>query len=206
MLKINRIKIYRFGLSILGAIIIGLGIGLAAGSGYGADAMGFLYEGVSLHLPLNFGQSALAVMLVMTAIVFIIDKKQLGLSTIINPFFTALFTEMAFKFAPASNLALINFLLMLVGLTLIGAGAALVALSYSGKDSYTALVFALYGRFKKLGLARARMLCEAIFYAVALLLGTGFKIGPFMGVIIIGPILRLVYIKADKLPFLLISR
>jgi uncharacterized membrane protein YczE len=195
-------KVLKFIFSAAGAAIIGCGTGIAASSGNGADALGFLWEGLALRLPLSIGVAAIVFFILCLVIVLFIDRQEIGLSTVVNPVITGIFTELVFGAMPRfDNNFTVNIMLMVAGIVLIGVGAAFSAFSSSGKDPYTALVFALYYRLHA-NLALVRMSCDAVCFAGALLLGTGLKAGPFVAVLLIGVVLRTTYNLCQKIAFL----
>jgi uncharacterized membrane protein YczE len=202
-------KIIQFLFSALGSAIIGVGTAIAVGSGYGADALGFLWEAISYHWPsLSIGVASIIFFALCFVVVLIIDRKQIGLSTLINPLVTSFFVAFILAVLPSSTIFYVKIIAMLLGITLIGLGAGLSACSSWGKDPYTALVFALHIKLNsnkdrpKIDLAIIRMACDALWFLFALLLGLGLKLGPFVAVLLIGFVLKASYNLAQKIPFI----
>ncbi|OJG78994.1 hypothetical protein RV10_GL001117 [Enterococcus pallens] len=175
---------------MLGSSLVGVGVGLCVTTGLGADALGVLWEGLAIHLPLTVGQASLLVTCTCLIIVAMIDKKELGLATVLNPIATSIFTDLVIKQISVDGPVGLKVLLVVIGISFIGIGSGIAAATNTGKEGYIALSFALSNRLS-VDLAKVRMGLDLLCFAAGMLLGGKFMIGPIFGVLLIGPLLKL---------------
>lgn len=180
----------RYLISVLGSSLVGVGVGLCVVTGLGADALGVLWEGLTQHLPVTVGQASLLVTAVCLLLVTFINKKELGLATILNPLATSIFTDLIIKQVSVQESILLRLAVVIVGISFIGIGSGIAAATNTGKEGYIALSFALSGRLS-IDLAKVRMGLDLICFVTGMLLGGKFMIGPIFGVLLIGPLLKL---------------
>ena len=177
-------------ISVLGSSLVGIGVGLCVVTGLGADALGVLWEGLAKHLPITVGQASLLVTCTCLLLVAWIDKKELGLATILNPIATSIFTDLLIKYLTIQSGVVIKLLLVVLGISFIGIGSGIAAATNAGKEGYIALSFALSKRLT-IDLAKVRMGLDLICFITGMVLGGKFMIGPIIGVMLIGPLLKL---------------
>lgn len=177
-------------ISILGSSLVGVGVGLCVVTGMGADALGVLWEGIAKHLPITVGQASLLITCTCLLIVALIDKKELGLATLLNPLATSLFTDLIIKQVTIEAATIIKLLIVVLGISFIGIGSGIAASTNAGKEGYIALSFALSNRLK-IDLAKVRMGLDLICFVSGMVLGGKFMVGPIIGVLLIGPLLKL---------------
>ncbi|MHC5248468.1 YitT family protein [Enterococcus sp. LJL90] len=175
--------------SAIGAAIVGIGVGLCVLTGFGADALGLLWQGVANVLPLTVGQASLCITGICLVIVFFIDKKELGLSTIINPLVTSLVTDWTIQTVQLPQLKVLLLLILIFGISLIGIGNGLASATNTGKEGYIALSFGISQKLH-FDLAKVRSVMDLICFILGMILGGGLMIGPILGVILIGPLLK----------------
>lgn len=169
---------------------MGVGVGLCVLTDLGADALGVLWEGIAKHLPITVGQSALLVTCACLLMVILIDKKELGLATILNPIATSLMTDLVIKHVTFQGTLPLKLCILVIGISFIGIGSGIAAATNTGKEGYIALSFALSKRLS-VDLAKVRMGLDLICFLAGMALGGKFKVGPIVGVILIGPLLKL---------------
>ena len=177
-------------ISVLGSSLVGIGVGLCVVTGLGADALGVLWEGLAKHLPITVGQASLLVTCTCLLLVAWIDKKELGFATILNPIATSIFTDLLIKYLTIQSGVVIKLLLVVLGISFIGIGSGIAAATNAGKEGYIALSFALSKRLT-IDLAKVRMGLDLICFITGMVLGGKFMIGPIIGVLLIGPLLKL---------------
>ena len=180
----------RYLISVLGSSLVGVGVGLCVTTGLGADALGVLWEGLAMHLPLTVGQASLLVTCTCLIIVAMIDKKELGVATILNPIATSIFTDFVIKQISIDGPVVLKVLLVVIGISFIGIGSGIAAATNTGKEGYIALSFALSNRLS-VDLAKVRMGLDLICFTAGMVLGGKFMLGPIIGVLLIGPLLKL---------------
>ncbi|OTO65529.1 MULTISPECIES: hypothetical protein [unclassified Enterococcus] len=176
-------------ISILGSSLVGVGVGLCVATGLGADALGVLWEGLAKHLPITVGQASLLVTCTCLLLVLVIDRNELGAATLFNPITTSIFTDWMIRQWTIEGPVIVKFLLVVLGISFIGIGSGIAAATNAGKEGYIALSFALSHRLS-VDLAKVRMSLDLICFIAGMVLGGKFMIGPFVGVLLIGPLLK----------------
>ncbi|MGC6768235.1 YczE/YyaS/YitT family protein [Enterococcus sp. LJL128] len=183
-------RIIRYFVSIAGSSIVGIGVGLCVLTGLGADALGVLWEGIADKLSLTVGQASLLVTSCCLVLVFFIDKKELGPATVLNPIATSICTDLVIRQAAFPELAFpFKLLLVLIGVSFIGIGSGMAAAANVGKESYIALCFALSSK-RMIDLAKVRIVLDLICFISGMLLGGKLMLGPLVGILLIGPLLK----------------
>lgn len=180
----------RYLISVLGSSLVGVGVGLCVTTGLGADALGVLWEGLAMHLPVTVGQASLLITCTCLLVVALIDRKELGAATILNPIATSIFTDLVIRQIAIEGAIVIKVLVVIIGISFIGIGSGIAAATNTGKEGYIALSFALSNRLS-VDLAKVRMGLDLICFASGMLLGGKFMLGPIIGVLLIGPLLKL---------------
>lgn len=196
--------ILRNAISVLGSSLVGVGVGLCVVTGLGADALGVLWEGLAKHLPITVGQASLLVTCTCLIIVALIDKKELGLATILNPIATSIFTDLIIRQVTIESATVVKLVIVVMGISFIGIGSGIAAATNAGKEGYIALSFALSKRFT-VDLAKVRMGLDLICFVTGMVLGGKFMVGPIIGVLMIGPLLKMTSSYCGKKMQLLLS-
>lgn len=182
-------KFLKFILVVLGSIIIGLGVAIAINSGFGADPISLLWQGMTNIIPVTVGQASIILSIIMLVIVLVLDKKQIHLGTIINPLVVGMATDLFLYLNIKSYSIIINLILLIIGLILIGFGIALYSYANLGRGAYEALVFAIVNKFN-FKLIYVRTTFDFIFLILGVLLGAKLSIGPILAFISLGYIIQ----------------
>lgn len=182
--------LFRYLISIIGSSIVGIGVGLCVVTGLGADALGVLWEGLAGHLPITVAQASLLVTFICLITVFFINKKELGIATLLNPIATSIFTDFMIRQFVLEVPYVVRIGLVIIGIALIGIGSGIAAATNTGKEGYIALSFALSDTWQ-LDLAKVRMGLDMLCFVLGMFLGGKFMLGPIFGVVLIGPLLKL---------------
>ncbi|UUX34910.1 hypothetical protein [Fundicoccus culcitae] len=185
----TQINLLRFLLLVGGSIIMGIGIGLAISTGYGSDALSWLWQGITLYTPLTLNQANMLVAILFLIPPLLFDRSQLGIGSIIQPYVVGIITQTIVN----SSLNLSGNLLMLIVATIIvGIGAGIYSSVNLGKMPYDASIF-LVSRKYNLSLAVVKSVSDAIIFIIAWVLNKQLIIGPIVSVFIIGNVLNYTY-------------
>ena len=182
-------KAIRLFIVIVGSILVGLGIAIAMTSGFGADPITVLWDGMNNVLPITIGQASMFLAISMLVVVFILDKKQINVGTLVNPFVVGIATDYFVGFNIKSNNFIINIMLLLIGLFILGFGLALYASADFGRGSYEALVFAIVKK-SKIKLVYIRYCFDFSFLILGVILGGNLSIGPVIAFLGLGYVIQ----------------
>ena len=183
-------------LLVIGTMIAAFGIDLAINAGFGGATLAILWQGLSNVFPITIGQSSIIIALAMVLFCWFYDRKQIHVGTLVYQLVYGFCIDIFEPYLIYSDNRMINFLLMLLGITFLSLGSALYSIADLGRGSYEAMTFALVNRrgwkisYTRIGLD---IICVV----------TGFALGGKVGlctiatILISGPLLQL-FVKMCK--------
>ena len=183
-------------LRVIGTMIAAFGIDLAINAGFGGATLAILWQGLSNVFPITIGQSSIIIAVAMVLFCWFYDRKQIHVGTLVYQLVYGFCIDIFEPYLIYSDNRMINFLLMLLGITFLSLGSALYSIADLGRGSYEAMTFALVNRrgwkisYTRIGLD---IICVV----------TGFALGGKVGlctiatILISGPLLQL-FVKMCK--------
>ena len=183
-------------LLVIGTMIAAFGIDLAINAGFGGATLAILWQGLSNVFPITIGQSSIIIAVAMVLFCWFYDRKQIHVGTLVYQLVYGFCIDIFEPYLIYSDNRMINFLLMLLGITFLSLGSALYSIADLGRGSYEAMTFALVNRrgwkisYTRIGLD---IICVV----------TGFALGGKVGlctiatILISGPLLQL-FLKMCK--------
>lgn len=183
-------------LLVIGTMIAAFGIDLAINAGFGGATLAILWQGLSNVFPITIGQSSIIIAVAMVLFCWFYDRKQIHVGTLVYQLVYGFCIDIFEPYLIYSDNRMINFLLMLLGITFLSLGSALYSIADLGRGSYEAMTFALVNRrgwkisYTRIGLD---IICVV----------TGFALGGKVGlctiatILISGPLLQL-FVKMCK--------
>lgn len=175
---------------ILGSALMGLGIALTVQAELGIDPLSAFISGVGIHTGLSIGWSARLVMIcIMCGLVFI-DRRRIGIGTVVNGLLVGTFTDLFLSLElSGANLQFSERILFLsAGTLLLGIGIGLyisAGLGEAGVDSVMVLIserLSLPIQFTRIGL-------DIILVIIAFFIGGQVDYGTFLSMAINGMII-----------------
>ena len=183
-------------LLVIGTMIAAFGIDLAINAGFGGATLAILWQGLSNVFPITIGQSSIIIAVALVLFCWFYDRKQIHVGTLVYQLVYGFCIDIFEPYLIYSDNRMINFLLMLLGITFLSLGSALYSIADLGRGSYEAMTFALVNRrgwkisYTRIGLD---IICVV----------TGFALGGKVGlctiatILISGPLLQL-FVKMCK--------
>lgn len=197
MVNIGKSNLFlRSTLLVIGTMIAAFGIDLAINAGFGGATLAILWQGLSNVFPITIGQSSIIIAVAMVLFCWFYDRKQIHVGTLVYQLVYGFCIDIFEPYLIYSDNRMINFLLMLLGITFLSLGSALYSIADLGRGSYEAMTFALVNRrgwkisYTRIGLD---IICVV----------TGFALGGKVGlctiatILISGPLLQL-FVKMCK--------
>ena len=192
MKKELRILIY-----VLSSFGLGLAVGLCYQTGWGADPITVFFDGLNKVFKISLGTANTLTALVMITIVFFIDKKQLGLGTIITPFAVQFGIDYGMVWFPALTDFYIRCLGLIIGFIALGFFIAVNISCDIGQGSYDALVLSLVKVFKKT-YSFFRWIIDGTLLLTGYLMGGKVSIANFLAFIVMGKIVDFFIVRLKK--------
>jgi uncharacterized membrane protein YczE len=174
---------------ILGSIVSGLGIAMMAKGTLGVDTLSVFMLGIAKLFNLPFSYANALVNLSIIGIVFLKDRKIIGIGSLINACmiaFTIHLSSDVIETIIVSN-DILNYIVIIIGPICIGVGAAIYVNQNLGAAALESLTLCLCGMIKKLNLKTARILLDFTFALLGMIIGGPIGLGTVTTVILVGP-------------------
>lgn len=179
----------RMALLMGGAFLMGAGIGLCNVADWGMDPLAVLVSGVSRTLAVSFSLCNYVIYLLMAAVAWRLDSRQVTIWSFITPFACSLGIEAVMQLLPLLPHSALSFACYLAGITIMSLGIALSVKAQMGKSPYDALIYAAMTRTKK-NYAPIRWSMDAAWLIAGILLGGACGIGTVMALLITGKLVE----------------
>ncbi|HYE82139.1 MAG TPA: hypothetical protein VEG39_08225 [Clostridia bacterium] len=177
-------------LVIVGLVIMSLGIVLYLKSGLGANPLTVFTEGTSKVLGISVGRASQFIMFSLIIIVFFVDRKRLGLGTIIHAILVGFLMDVFMEWNWLNPESMISaYIILGLGVFLFGVGLALYVCAGLGEGPIDALMIILHLRLKK-DIKWVRIVMDLCLIIIGFLLGGHVGIGTIIGVVFTGPIIE----------------
>lgn len=183
---------------VIGSMIAAYGITLALYAGFGGATLAVLWQGLSETFHMSIGMASFMVALGMILFVVIYDRSQIHIGTVLYQIVYSACVDLFANCHIYSRYVWVNFLIMLLGVILFAVGTGLYASASLGRGSYEAVTFALAEK-NNWQVKIVRMILDIVMVVVGVLLGGKFGICTIVTVIISGPVIQLVNVRAKQL-------
>ncbi len=185
-------KYGRIFMAVFGVLICGVSVGLFRMSLFGTDPFQCFMNGLNNVIPMSFGTIYALVNLLMLVAVFFLEKRYIGIATVINIFllgYVVEYSEAFFRiFTPSPTMPL-RIVYLTVGIILICFSSAFYFTADLGVSAYDAMALIMSNRTKwkfqycRIGLD---LLCVGVGFLMGAVIGVGTLITAFfMGPIIV---------------------
>ncbi len=184
-------KYRRIIMTVFGVLVAGFSVGMFNFSAFGMDPFQVLAHGVWMHLPIGFGTFYMILNLLMLVFIFFIDKRKIGLGTMINIFLLGYVVEFSSwlfeKSIPDPSLA-VRAAMLAIGMIIISFGSSLYFIGDLGVSTYDAVALILaekkIARFQYCRIG-SDLICTAVGYVLGATVGVGTVVTAFF----MGPVI-----------------
>lgn len=181
--------IRRFFIVILGSIIMSLGISFYLKAGYGADPLSVFISGLANKIGVSYGQASASFMLMLAVLIFFLDKKRLGIGTILNAILVGFFVYFFMLFDIYALLSAAYAPVILVaGIVVTGIGLGVYISAGLGEGASDAMMIFLHNKFN-LQIRWVRMIMDLFYLILGALLGGQLGIGTVLSMLFTGIII-----------------
>ena len=189
--------LYKSMIVILGSFVMGAGVAVAVCGRQGADPLAVVWDGMSGVFSITVGQANMILSVILLLLAFLVDKKQLHIGTILNPFFSGISTDFVMRFISTPDHIMQQILQSTLGVGMIGIGIGIYTSVNFGKGTYDALVFGIASRFG-IPLFLMRMIFDAGMLAAGFFMGGTIGISTIFAVLCLGKIISVTYEKSRQ--------
>lgn len=200
---IMREKYVRIFMAIFGVLVCGISVGLFKMSLFGTDPFQCFMVGLNNVIPIGFGTIYVLINLVMLIAVFFLEKRYIGLATVINIFllgYVVEYSEALFRLLTPNPSMPIRILYLVIGVVLICFSSAFYFTADMGVSAYDAMALILSNR-TKWKFQYCRIGCDLLCVGIGFMLNAVIGIGTLITAFFMGPIIVL-FRKHAAEPFL----
>ena len=181
-------------MSVLGVLICGISVGMFKHAALGVDPFQSLMSGLNAVIPISFGTLYVIANLVLLSFSFVMDRKKIGIATVINLLFLGYVAEwmqnLLGRLLPGLNLGG-RLALLLAAVVVMCLASAFYFTADLGVSTYDAVSLILSERQKKIPFAALRILsdCLCVILGGVLCLAAGWSPLQVTGVIGVGTVI-----------------
>jgi uncharacterized membrane protein YczE len=175
----------------VGSVLMSLGITFYLNAGLGADPLTVFTSGVSSTLGLSVGSASICIMGTVMLFIFFIERRRLGLGTIMNALIIGWFIDifMKLEFLHPSSIA-ISILMIAMAAIMLGVGMGIYISGGLGEGAVDAIMILLSDRMKA-NLRWVKIVMDIFLLVAGGLLGGRMGVGTVVGVLATGPIVEM---------------
>ena len=187
----------RIAMSALGILLTGVSIGFFKRALFGVDPYQCYVNGLANVIPIGYGTLYALVNLLQLAVVFFLDKRYIGLATLMNLFllgYIAEFSEGALAALLGEPGLPVRILFLLIGVVVTCVAAALYYSADLGVSTYDAIPLYIAARRPKilghvLPFKAVRIIADLICTAIGVALGARAGLGTVITALFMGPLI-----------------
>lgn len=184
-------------MTVMGVLITGFSVGIFNFSVFGMDPFQVFAHGVWKQTPIGYGTFYALLNLLMLVFIFLIDRKKIGLGTLINIFllgYVVQFSSWLFDYLIPSPSLLARAIALVIAIIIICFGSAMYFTGDLGVSTYDAV--ALIMAEKKIAKFHyLRIGTDLICVAIGFSLGATVGIGTLITAFFMGPIIAFFNVK-----------
>jgi len=184
-------KKIRILMTITGVLVAGFSVGMFNFSAFGMDPFQVFAHGVWKHMPIGFGTFYMILNLIMLIFIFFIDRRKIGLGTVINIFLLGYVVEFSSWFLDArfpNPSIMVRGLFLIVGIIILCFGSSLYFIGDLGVSTYDAVALILSEK-KVARFQYCRIGSDLICTIIGYLLGATVGVGTLVTAFFMGPII-----------------
>ena len=183
----------RLAVMTAGVLTLGAGVFLFICSGFGTDPCTCTNLGIAARIGLSFGIWQLIANGIILVFVLFIRPRMIGIGTVVNMSLVGLTADFLRGQFPGIASGTLPFAarvaLLLIGVTVLGLGAALYIIPNLGISPYDCIGF-IAAEKTRVDFRICRIVCDAVFVLAGFLLGSRVGAGTLVAALCTGPFIR----------------
>jgi len=195
-MKIENKKLFikRILMTVFGVLVLGVAVGFLDYSDFGLDPFQTFAHGVGLHVPLQFGTTYMIISIIEIIVIFIVDRKKIGLGTLINLFLLGYVVDYSAKlikivFDGFGGGMVFRIISMVIGIVLLCFCAAVYFSADMGVSTHDAVSLIISEKQNKIKYSWLRVINDLLCVLIGFLLGQKFGVGTIISGFFTGPLI-----------------
>lgn len=182
---------------ILGTLMMAIGVNLFIISGQGVDPLSTFLDGLTKHIPVTLGTMISIFNAIVLVIVFLVERRHIGIGSFINGIFTGVFSNMLME--PMQILGeLPTFLIVILGTLIFSLGIAVYMNAMLGLGTIEATMIILTSR-TGISATKIRTVMDITCIIGGILLGATFGYGSIISALFNGKLIGIYTNMLNKL-------
>lgn len=173
----------------IGSFVMGLGIAISIMGTQGADPFGLFWEGITKTFSISLNQANLISNGVLLMMVFIIDKKQINLGTVLNPFLLGIAIDLSMKILTTPNIFILQLSQSIVGVLILGVGVGIYTAADIGKGPFDGLIFSISEKLN-ISFPLVRRIGDATVLILGFVMGAMPGLATVVAVLVLGKVIH----------------
>lgn len=177
----------RYIIMLLGAFTIGIGVVPVISANLGADALSTLEQALTVTFPISLPVAQIIVNASFIILLLVFAREKVGLDTCLCPLAIAFGSTVALNLLSFIFTGLNPYILLPLGMVIIGLGIGIGSMSETGSNPYDGFVLYLAEK-SKISYSILRSACDLLMLAIGILLKGTFGIGTIIAICLQGVI------------------
>lgn len=194
----SEMKIKALLVSLAGNILIGAGVALNTGAQLGTDPSVSFSQAASNMYGISLGTMVTITNVFLAIVVFFINKKNIGVSTLMVIFLNQYPINFFSSFIKQSEYLYINIMYIISGCILVAIGCDLIINAKLGMGIYDAFIFSLSDKFN-IDFVKIRYVVDAVFFILTYLFKGFIGIGTILCYILTGNLMKVFMGPIEKI-------
>lgn len=174
---------------VMGSLLLGVGVGLGIAGGQGVDALGTIWEGMSLTFGWSLGSANLIFNLILLVVLLFVDIKQVHVGTLLSPVIAGAATNYTLALVETPESFVMQIILSAFGVLVISTGVGVYTASELGKSAYDGITFAMSARLK-VELYKVRFVNDLILLVLGYLMGGTIGLVTLVAMLYVGVVVQ----------------
>ena len=191
-------KLKQILVSLFGNVVLGAGVAFSAQARLGTDPSVSGSQAISNYFGISLGLMVTITNIILAICVFIIYRKNLGITTLIVVFLNQYPIDFFSELIPYTDVFAIRILYVLIGSVLVAFACNIMINSNLGMGVYDAFVFSFVYRFN-IKFIIVRYIVDASFLAITLLFKGYIGIGTILAYLLTGNLMNITKPYIDKI-------
>lgn len=184
---------------VIGSMMMGISIDLFVQADFGLDPLSLFQAGLGRVLHLSLGSTSQVLMVSIIILLFFIDRKRIGIGTILNSVLVGLFIKVFSPFICTGSGNFIEHMICLLGgLLLMGVGIGLYVAAGQGEAGMDALMIYLSRKLKR-NVNVTRIVMDILLSATGFFLGGKLGTATVISMLVNGYIIQFTIEQVEKI-------